>query len=68
MKRLICGFFVLMFTLESTLWAGLGSDKAMYVGGTVKTLREKDEGVLSTEDSKVLSFQHKKQKWVEIAP
>ena len=39
-------------------WAGLDSDKAMYVGGTVTKIPDKTEGTLSTKDEKVLIFTH----------
>ena len=64
LKRLLCGILALVFALEATLWAGLGSNKAEYVGGTVATLRQNDEGILSTEDQKTLLFKgDKKQEW-----
>jgi hypothetical protein len=59
MKKYLAVFFVCLFLLELPLWAGLGSDKAMYVGGTVSGLKEKTEGKVSSTDEKVFSFQHK---------
>ncbi|MDP9262809.1 MAG: hypothetical protein M3O85_00645 [Acidobacteriota bacterium] len=49
---------LLLFT-EPLLWAGLGGDKAMYMGGTVPDLKEKTEGRCSTADGKAFIFQYK---------
>jgi hypothetical protein len=38
------------------LWAGLGSEKAMYVGGTISNIPDGTEGVLSTKDERNLVF------------
>jgi len=43
----------------TSLWAGLGSDKTMYVGGTVPSLKEGVQGKSSTGDDKVFSFTYK---------
>ena len=50
--------------LETTALAGLGSDKAMYLGGTVSAIPEKTEGKSSTKDEKVFVFESKKGKIV----
>lgn len=45
------------FLLQSTAaFAGLGSDKAMYVGGTVNSIKEGTEGVLSGKDENFMVF------------
>ncbi len=44
---------------EATLWAGLGSDKTMYIGGTVPALKEGTEGRSSTQDEKIFVFTYK---------
>jgi hypothetical protein len=51
-----------LFVLNASLWAGLGSDKAMYVGGTVSALKEKDEGKPLLED-KAFTFEQKHSKF-----
>ncbi len=58
MKKLAS--LVLMFTLFAEVcWAGLGSDKTMYVGGTVNTIKEGTEGKSSAKDDKSFVFQYK---------
>lgn len=59
MRKLICILMVCTFALELPLYAGLGSDKAMYVGGTVSTLTEKSEGKIDTSDAKAFTFECK---------
>lgn len=44
---------------QVALWAGLGSDKTMYIGGTVPTLKEGTEGRSSAQDEKVFVFTYK---------
>ena len=44
-------------------FAGLGSEKALYVGGTVSALKEGTEGTMSTKDEKQLVFQFKGQEF-----
>ncbi len=49
--------------IGSLAYAGLGSDKAMYMGGTITPLiPEKTEGKMSTADEKLLAFDWKKGK------
>ncbi|MFB3917086.1 MAG: hypothetical protein ACE14M_10180 [Terriglobales bacterium] len=45
-------------------WAGLGSDKTMYKGGTVNTIKEGTEGKSSAKDEKNFVFEYKKGKLV----
>jgi hypothetical protein len=59
MRKLISALLVTLFVLEVPLWAGLGSHKALYVGGTVSSLKEKTEGAVSTTDEKAFVFEHK---------
>jgi hypothetical protein len=40
-------------------WAGLGSKKTMYVGGTVTSIKQGSEGTSSTEDERVFEFDYK---------
>ena len=56
MKRTLCTLLALVLFLETALWAGLDSDKAMYVGGTVSKLKEASEGTLSAKDEKLCTF------------
>jgi len=56
MRKLLCILMVCLFALELPLYAGLGSDKAMYVGGTVSTLTEKSEGKI---DANAFTFECK---------
>lgn len=58
MKRLVSLLFVLVLFLESAAWAGLGSGKAMYVGGTTKGIAERTEGTSSMADDGFI-FTHK---------
>ncbi len=50
--------------LEVPAFAGLGSDKAMYLGGTISSIPEKTEGKSSTKDEAAFSFESKKGKIV----
>lgn len=45
---------------ETSAFAGLGGDKAMYLGGTISAIPEKTEGKSSTKDEKVFTFESKK--------
>ncbi len=47
---------VMALALQAPLHAGLGSDKTLYVGGTVKGLAERTEGKSSAKDEKVFIF------------
>ncbi len=54
-KRVITLFLVLAFCVPFA-FAGLGSKKVAYVGGTVTSIREGTEGDSSTRDDKVYTF------------
>ncbi len=58
MKRTVAAVLCFLFLIEPVMWAGLGSEKAMYVGGTVSSLKEGTEGTASAKDEKVFVFQH----------
>jgi hypothetical protein len=61
MKKL--AVMMLLFAMAAELcWAGLGSNKAMYVGGTLNQIKEGTEGKSSTRDEKVFTFSYKKDK------
>lgn len=50
---------LIAFLLQSTAaYAGLSSTKAMYVGGTVNSIKEGTEGTLSGKDEKVMTFSY----------
>ena len=49
---------ITLLLLSSNVWAGLGSHKTMYVGGTVPGLKEKTEGVSSTQNADVFLFDY----------
>jgi hypothetical protein len=59
MKKVICWILAVAFIVEPQLWAGLGSDKTMYVGGTVTSIPDGTEGKSSTKDEKVFLFEYK---------
>ena len=54
-KRLIAAFMLVAMCAE-VAFAGLGSDKTKYIGGTVSSLKEGTEGKSSTKDEKVFVF------------
>jgi len=58
MKKLILSLFCVILLFESSAWAGLGSDKTMYMGGTVSSLKDGTEGTSSYKDEKVFTFTH----------
>jgi hypothetical protein len=45
-----------------SLWAGVDSQKTVYVGGTVSSIKEQAEGVISTSDEKIFLFDYGKGK------
>ncbi|HZU41240.1 MAG TPA: hypothetical protein VE994_01110 [Terriglobales bacterium] len=59
MKRSISLMLAMMFVADLTLWAGLGSDKTMYVGGTINSIKEGTEGKSSAKDEKLFIFNYK---------
>jgi hypothetical protein len=59
MKKALALAIVLCFLTELPLYAGLGSDKTMYVGGTVESVKAGTEGTSSTADQKVFIFEYK---------
>ena len=56
MRKAIAVAVIAVFAVQVPLWAGLGSDKTLYVGGTVKDLAERTEGKSSAKDDKVFVF------------
>jgi len=59
MKKAISIAVLLAFMLETLAWAGLGSNKALYVGGTLNQIKENTEGKVSATDPSVFTFTHK---------
>jgi hypothetical protein len=60
MRRFIAASLIVFFVLATLAEAGgLDSKKAMYVGGTVSSVKERTEGVPSTADEKVFVFTFK---------
>jgi hypothetical protein len=60
MKRSAAALLVIVCCLEPMLWAGLGSHKTMYVGGTMSSIKEGTEGESSAKDEKVFVFDYGK--------
>ena len=57
MKRITVFALLVAFLMQSTAAvAGLGSTKAMYVGGTLNSIKEGTEGMLSGKDEKAMVF------------
>jgi hypothetical protein len=57
MKRLQTVLFVCLFTVHLAAFAGLGTDKIAYVGGTETDIREGSEGAASTGNEKEFVFE-----------
>ena len=56
-KKTLALVLSVLFVFDLLLWAGLGSDKTMYVGGTMNSIKEGAEGKSSAADEKVFVFQ-----------
>lgn len=57
MRAITARLLLFVFILHSTAAvAGLGSNKAMYVGGTINEIKEGTEGTLSAKDEKFMLF------------
>lgn len=61
MSKKIAVLMLLVFCV-TLAYGGVGSKSAMYVGGTVTTIKEKSEGKVSTADEKQFLFQYKTTK------
>jgi hypothetical protein len=64
MRKLVS--LLLIFSLVTPAFAGLGSDKSMYVGGTTESLKKGMEGKISTDDQTVMVFTYDAGKKLEI--
>jgi hypothetical protein len=62
MKRIIAATLIGVMVFAISVEAGLDSKKAMYVGGTVTTIKDGTEGFSSTSDEKVFVFAYKEGK------
>jgi hypothetical protein len=62
MKRLIALTLLCAFAFESAVFAGLGSDKTAYVGGTENQIKDGAEGESSAKDEKNFVFDSKNGK------
>ena len=56
--RTVARTLILVLLAESLAWAGLDSRKAMYVGGTVASMKEGTEGTVSEKNEDHWSFQY----------
>ena len=59
MKRLISLLFVCLLLLDSLAFAGLGSEKTAYVGGTENQIKDGADGASSAKDEKNFVFEYK---------
>jgi hypothetical protein len=58
MKRSIALLLVCAFVFEVVAFAGLGSDKTAYIGGTENQIKEGTEGKSSAKDEKSFMFEY----------
>ncbi len=63
MKRALCVVFTCWWTFAASLSAAVEGKRAMYVGGTVATIPEKQQGNLDTSGSSAFVFTWGKGKW-----
>jgi hypothetical protein len=59
MRKTIGMLLVLTLLFDLTAWAGIGGKKAMFVGGTIASIKQGTEGTSSTQDEKVFVFEYK---------
>lgn len=59
MKRSIAWLLVCVFALDFAAFAGLGSEKTEYVGGTENQIKDGTEGQSSAKDEKSFMFEYK---------
>ena len=59
MKRAIALLLTCVFTLDFVAFAGLGSDKTAYIGGTENQMKDGVEGQSSAKDDKNFVFEYK---------
>ena len=63
MKKLVVILLLSVIVLDLPLWAGLGSNRALYIGGTVSAIPTKAEGSLITDDPSSARFEWQNGKW-----
>lgn len=63
LRRALSLLLVLCFAFPPTLFAGLGSDKSQYVGGTVSAIPQNIEGKINADDPKIAVFRWDKGDW-----
>ena len=63
MRKTLCLVLAVVFFLEPLALAGVGSNKSVYRGGTAATLPKDKEGIMSTDDPKVLHYKVEKMDW-----
>lgn len=59
MKRYVAAALAILFVITLPAEAGLDSKKTMYVGGTITSIKDKTEGLASTNDEKAFVFTYK---------
>ena len=59
MRKTIVMLLLLTLLFDPTAWAGIGGKKAMFVGGTIASIKQGTEGTSSTQDEKVFVFEYK---------
>src|ERR1039458_2838944 len=59
MKRSIALFLACLFAFDFVAFAGLGSDKTAYIGGTENQIKDGTEGTSSAKDDKRFVFEYK---------
>jgi hypothetical protein len=59
MKRSVALVMAVLMACEVSLFAGLGSNKTMYVGGTIGSIKQGTVGKSSAADEKVFVFTYK---------
>jgi hypothetical protein len=62
MKRVFALLLACIVTFNCVAFAGLGSDKTAYIGGTENQVKDGAEGESSAKDEKVFVFQYKEGK------
>ena len=59
MRKTIGLLLALVLLFDLSAWAGVGSKKTMYVGGTIASIKDGSEGTSSTQDERVFVFNYK---------
>ena len=59
MKRAFTLLLVCVLTFQLTAFAGLGSDKTAYIGGTENQVKDGTEGTSTAKDDKIFVFDYK---------